>query len=87
MSFKYEMISRSPSQMGAAIRRKRKERKLTQTQLSELTGLRQATIFAVEAGEPGTQIDTIFKILAALDMELVSRDRTKGSAQDIEDNF
>jgi HTH-type transcriptional regulator/antitoxin HipB len=84
---KFEQLSRSPSQLAAAIRRKRKELKITQEKLGEMTGLRQATIYAVEAGEPGTKIDTIFKILAALDMELVSRNRTKGSVQDIEDMF
>lgn len=87
MNHKYELISRSPAQLGSAIRRKRKELHLTQAQLGNQTGLRQATIYAVEAGEPGTQIDTIFKILAALDMELVNRDRTKGSISDIEDMF
>jgi HTH-type transcriptional regulator/antitoxin HipB len=83
----YEMICRSPMQLAAAIRRRRKELNITQVALGEKTGLRQATIFAVERGEPGTQIDTIFKIIAALDMELVNRNRTKGSIKDIEDIF
>lgn len=82
-----EMVCRSAMQLAAAIRRKRKALNFTQEKLSEMTGLRQATIFDVESGEGGTKIDTIFKILAALDMELVNRDRTKGSAQDIEDIF
>lgn len=81
----FEMICRSPEQLAAGIRRKRKELGLTQAKLSIMTGLRQATIFAVESGEPGTEINTIFKILAALDMELVLRARTKGSIKDIEE--
>lgn len=83
----YEMICRSATQLAAAIRRRRKEINMTQAELGEKTGLRQATINAVEKGEPGTQIDTIFKILAVLDMELVNRNRTKGSPKDIEDIF
>ncbi len=84
---KYEMICRSATQLAAAIRRRRKELNMTQAVLGEKTGLRQATIYAVEKGEPGTQINTIFKILAALDMELANRNRTKGSTKDIMDIF
>jgi HTH-type transcriptional regulator/antitoxin HipB len=58
-----------------------------QKDLAEKTGLRQATISRVEAGEPGTQLRTLFDILTALDMEVVVRPRTKASTDKIEDLF
>jgi HTH-type transcriptional regulator/antitoxin HipB len=57
-----------------------------QKDLARKTGLRQATISAVEAGESGT-LRTFFDVLTALDMELVVRPRTKASPDKIEDLF
>lgn len=69
-------IVRTPDQLGAAIRRQRKLQSLTQSQLGEKTRLRQATISALENGEGGIQLKTITDVLAALNLELVVRERT-----------
>ncbi|ABC23242.1 transcriptional regulator, XRE family [Rhodospirillum rubrum ATCC 11170] len=81
------MIARTPKQIGAAIRRQRRKLALTQADLGEQTKLRQATVSAVEAGEPGTQIRTLCDILAALDLEFVIQPRTKASVDEIGDIF
>ena len=82
-----ETIVRTPQQLGAAIRRRRKLEGQPQGELGAKIGLRQATISKLEAGEPGTRIQTVLDSLAALDLELVVRPRTKGSIADIEEIF
>ena len=82
-----EQISRTAEQLGAIIRRQRRRRGLSQGQLGSKVQLRQATISSLEAGEPGTQLRTLFDVLTALDLEIVVRLRTKVSAAEIEDLF
>jgi HTH-type transcriptional regulator/antitoxin HipB len=82
-----DLIARTPQQLGAAIRRQRKRARLSQDELGTKIRLRQATISKLEAGEPATRLKTLLDALAALDLELVIRPRTKGSAADLEDIF
>lgn len=82
-----EPIARSEKQLGAILRRARKQRGLTQSQLGEKIHLRQATISKLEDGAPATQLATIITALAALDLELVVRPRSQAKAEDIEDLF
>lgn len=81
-----DQIARTPEQIGAALRRCRRAAKVTQTALGEKTGLRQATISALENGEPGTQLRTLTDALAALGLELVIRDR-QGADGTVEELF
>ncbi|MEO6012817.1 MAG: helix-turn-helix domain-containing protein [Devosia sp.] len=78
-------IARSPKQLGAVLRRYRRQGNVTQTDIAAKTHLRQATISALENGEVGTQIKTLTDVLAALDLELLVRPRTRSQASDIED--
>ncbi len=71
-----DSIARQQSDLGAILRRRRKAKALTQTNVSELTSLRQSTLPRLEREGRGT-IDTLYKILAALDLEIVIRDRTR----------
>jgi HTH-type transcriptional regulator/antitoxin HipB len=80
-----EQLARSIDQVGNAVRRQRKLLNLSQDQLCERTGLRQATISKLEAGGSAVRLTTLLDILTALDLELVIRDRTRGSK--IEDIF
>jgi HTH-type transcriptional regulator/antitoxin HipB len=80
-----EQLARSLAQVGNAIRRRRKLLSLSQGQLCERTGLRQATISSLEAGDSAARLSTLLDILMALDLELVIRDRTQGAR--IEDIF
>ncbi|MHB8404195.1 MAG: helix-turn-helix domain-containing protein [Gammaproteobacteria bacterium] len=82
-----EQIARTPKQIGAAMRRRRRALGLNQKNLGEKTHLRQATISGLEAGEAGTQLSTLFGVLTALHMELVVRPRTKASTETIEELF
>lgn len=80
-----DQIARTSKQIGDALRRRRRTLNLTQRELGTETSLRQATISAIENGEPGTQLRTLSDVLAALNLELVIRPRTKGSPTEIED--
>jgi HTH-type transcriptional regulator / antitoxin HipB len=82
-----DRIARTPQQLGAAIKRHRRQKKLTQRGLGEEMHARQATVSKLEAGEPATQLRILMDALAALDLELVLRPRTKVSAKAIEDLF
>lgn len=77
---------RAPKQLGAAIQRRRKALKLTQTDLSRKANLRQATISQIERGE-NAHLESLFAVLAALDLELTVQERTRGSSSDIEKIF
>jgi HTH-type transcriptional regulator / antitoxin HipB len=79
-------MARTAEQIGAVIRRQRRQSKLTQNQVGAKIKLRQATVSKLEAGEP-TLLGTLLDVLAALNLELVIRPRTNGSPQDIEDIF
>ena len=66
---------RSAKQFGNAIQRIRKARALTQSQLSESAGLRQAGLSQIESGANGVRLFSLFKLLAALNLEIVLRKR------------
>lgn len=82
-----EQIARTTQQLGRALQRRRRALKLTQAQLGQRAKLRQATVSALEAGEPRTQLRTLIALLAALDLELVVRPRSKASGDDLEALF
>ena len=82
-----DQIGRTAKQIGAAIRRKRRQLGLSQAQLGSKIQLRQATVSKLEAGEPATQLQTVLDALTALDLEIVIRLRTKATADEIEEMF
>ena len=71
---------RSTQQLGQAIKRIRKTQHRSQETLAKLAGLRQAGISQLEAGAQGVRLETIFKILASLDLEIILQKRKKGNA-------
>lgn len=80
-------IARTEKQIGAILRRARKQAGLTQSGLGKQIHLRQGTVSRLEAGEPAIQLRTLMEALAALNLELVVRTRSKASATDIESIF
>lgn len=81
-----ETIARTALQLGNHIRRRRRELRLTQEKLAAKVGVRQRTISDVETSA-AARVDTVLRTLAALDLELVIRPRTKGSPREIERLF
>lgn len=70
-------LARSPEQIGNTIRRARKKRGMSQSELGEKSGLRQETISLIENGNPAAKLETILAVLAVLDLELRIRARAK----------
>ncbi len=80
-------LARNSKQVGSLVRRTRKKCGLSQAQVGERAGFRQATISQIETGNPSATLETILAILAVLDLELRIVPRKKGVAADIEDIF
>ncbi|WP_108523041.1 helix-turn-helix transcriptional regulator [Bradyrhizobium algeriense] len=80
-------LARTPNQIGNLIRRTRKKRGLSQSQVGARAGLRQETISLIETGNPAAKLETILAVLATLDLEFRIVPRTKGTAADLEDIF
>jgi HTH-type transcriptional regulator/antitoxin HipB len=80
-------IARSEKQLGAILRRARKQAGLTQSDLGKQIHLRQGTVSRLEAGAPAIQLRTLMEAVAALNLELVVRPRSKASVTDIESVF
>jgi len=70
------MLIRSPKELALLIVNQRKKLKLSQTEVGNLVGLKQKTISALENKPESTQLDTLFRVLSALnlDIQLLSKD-------------
>lgn len=64
----------SPKSLGSALRAFRKEKGLNQTEAGKPTGVDQTIVSKIERGGP-VRLDTLFRLLAALDLELVVQKR------------
>ncbi|HPQ24693.1 MAG: helix-turn-helix transcriptional regulator [Chromatiaceae bacterium] len=69
------MAIRNRKDLGAAVRRARRAKKLSQTDLARMASVRQPLISALENGTTSVTIDTLLKVLAplALDLDLSPR--------------
>lgn len=78
-------IARTARQLGEALARHRRALNLTQQDVAQKAGLRQATISQLEGGN--ARLDTLVNVLAALHLELVVRERQAGTEIDLEEIF
>lgn len=62
--------------LAQTVRDSRKSRQLTQSETAEKVGIKQTTISSFENNPDSTKLETLFKILSALNLELyvVNRD-------------
>lgn len=60
----------SPETLGRVLRKYRKERGLTQTEVARKFNLTQKMVSNLEAGLPGVRVGTLFKLMAALSLEM-----------------
>ncbi len=81
-----ETIARTPLQLRNYIRERRRKLGWSQEQLASKMGVRQKTVSDVET-TAAARMSTVLNALAALDLELVIRPRTRSSAKDIEEIF
>ncbi|RID90201.1 helix-turn-helix domain-containing protein [Gemmobacter lutimaris] len=82
-----DQIARTTKDLGNVLRKARKARNLTQADLATLAGIWQRTVSNIETSASGAKVDTIFDLLAALDLELHIVPRSKMTLGDLEDIF
>lgn len=82
-----QQITRTPKQLGTILQRQRRSMGLSQGALASRIHLRQATLSALENSASDSRLATLFDALAALNLELIVRSRTKGSRQEVEELF
>ena len=80
-------FARDPKQLGSLIRKARKALGLSQVELASRAGLRQETISLIETGSPATRIDTLMRLMVALDLEMSVGQRSKTMPDHLEDLF
>ncbi len=80
-----KLTARDTKQLGNALRRARKTAKLTQQDISARTNLRIATISTLENGEANPQLETIFRVMEALELEFDLQPRQKNNTLQLED--
>lgn len=70
------MIIHSPIELALTIRKRRKHLNLTQHEVSELVGLKQKTISAIENNPENAKVSTLLRVLAALktDIHIIPKD-------------
>ncbi|MBY5948420.1 helix-turn-helix domain-containing protein [Photobacterium rosenbergii] len=74
----------SASQLSHLLQESRKEQGLSQSNTAQKVGIRQDTVSKFENAPEGTRLDTLFKLLAALDLELEVRPRGEQASSDTE---
>jgi HTH-type transcriptional regulator/antitoxin HipB len=82
-----DQIARTTNDLGNALRRARKAQSLTQTELAARAGIWQRTVSTIETSASEAKVDTIFDVLAALDLEIHIVPRSKIRPSDLEDIF
>ena len=80
-------IVRTPAQLGASLRMRRRELGFSQGDVAGRINARQATVSSVESGAADARLSTLMDLLAALNLELVLRPRDASGRPDIEDLF
>ena len=68
-------LVQSPKALGRALRDARKRQDLTQQKLADMTGVGQPTVSNVENGVTRVSVDTILRLSAALNLELILQSR------------
>lgn len=69
-----EYIARTPQQLGQVLKGCRKKRSLTQASVGSRVGVRQSQISVIEGHGAKATVETLYKVLSALGLELVLRD-------------
>ena len=77
------MKIRTVNELGATIRRARKQRGWTQGDLAVRAGISRRTLVALEGGNPRGEIGIVVRVIAALDRELAITERSGGGGDDL----
>jgi HTH-type transcriptional regulator / antitoxin HipB len=74
-----DTIARTPQQLGQALRARRSKLKLSQTEVGTKVGIKQDTVSMLEIHTSSSTVETLFKAISALGLELVVRDKARSA--------
>ena len=69
----------TPEQLASAVKGRRKTLRMTQAAAAARVGLLPKTVSALESKPEKSSLESLFKLLAALDLELVLRPKDKAA--------
>jgi len=72
----------SPKTLGKVLRRHRKELGLSQSEAGTKFNISQKTVSNIESGLPGVRLETIFRLMSALKLEMHLEPRDKESNEE-----
>lgn len=75
-----ETITRTPEQLGQALKSRRVRIDLSQTDVGSEVGIKQKTISTLENHTSSSTVETLFKALSALGLELVVREKSRAAS-------
>ncbi len=70
-----DIIARTPQQLGQALKARRAKLKVSQTEVGRKVGIKQDTVSVLEIHTTSSTVETLFKALSALGLELVVREK------------
>lgn len=76
------MIIHTPKELALYIQQARKQKKLSQSLTASQVGLKQNTVSHFELAPQTTQLDTLFRILSAVGLEMHITPKQKNSSQE-----
>ena len=74
-----DKVIRNNKELGEALRQARTEKDLRQVDIARKAGVRQALVSDLENGATTAKLDTVLKLLAALEMDLSVIPRRKAA--------
>ena len=74
-----ETTARTPQQLGQALRSRRATLKLSQTDVGSKAGIKQDTVSTLEIHTPSSTVETLYKALSVLGLELIVREKAQGT--------
>ena len=72
-----DTVARTPQQLGQALRSRRAKLKLSQTNVGSSAGMKQDTVSTLEIRTPSSTVETLYKALSVLGLELVIREKAQ----------
>jgi len=76
-----DQIVFSPKSLGSALKRQRRIKKLSQNEAGAPFKIDQTTVSSIEQGASGTRLETLFRMLAALDLEMIIKPKKNSNDQ------
>jgi HTH-type transcriptional regulator / antitoxin HipB len=75
-----DIVTRTPQQLGQSLKARRAKLKLSQTEVGAKVGMKQNTVSVLEISTSSSSVESLFKVISALGLELVVRDKLKATS-------